>query len=349
MEFLYDLGLFLAQAVTLVVAVLLLVTGLMAIGQRYKGEQREGHIEIRDLNDKYRSINDSLRHVVEEPDDYKARRKEEKKAEKAKAKAAKKSKKTHKGERRPRLFVLNFDGDIKASAAENLREEVSAVLAQTGEGDEVLIRLESPGGMVHGYGLAASQLQRITDAGVPLIAAVDKVAASGGYMMACVANRIVAAPFAVIGSIGVLAQLPNFHRLLKKHDIDVELHTAGEYKRTLTMFGENTDKDREKFLEDLEDIHTLFKEFVRSNRPSLDVDKVATGEAWYGQRALDEGLVDELRTSDALIQERLADWDVYEVRFIHKKNWQEKLGVAAEGAIERGALKLWQRSRGPFS
>ena len=163
--------------------------------------------------------------------------------------------------------------------------------------------------------------------------------------MACVANRIVAAPFAVMGSIGVLAQLPNFHRLLKKHDIDFELLTAGEYKRTLTMFGENTDQGREKFVEELEETHDLFKEFVGTNRPSLDIPKVATGEVWYGQRALDVGLVDQLQTSDAFVQEHLEDWEVYEVSFVHKKNWQEKIGFAAQGAIERAFMKIWQRAQ----
>ena len=186
--------------------------------------------------------------------------------------------------------MLNFDGDIRASATDNLREEISAILPQIVTGDEVLVKLESPGGMVHSYGLAASQLQRIKNAGVPLIIAVDKVAASGGYMMACVADRIIAAPFAVLGSIGVLAQLPNFHRLLQKNNIDFELLTAGEYKRTLTMFGENTDKGREKFVEELEETHGLFKSFVSANRPALDIAKVATGEVWYGQNALAEGL-----------------------------------------------------------
>ena len=236
--------------------------------------------------------------------------------------------------------------DLRASAVDNLREEISSVLSQARDGDEVLVKVESPGGLVHGYGLAASQLQRIRNAGVPLTIAVDKVAASGGYMMACVADRIIAAPFAVLGSIGVLAQLPNFHRLLKKHEIDFELLTAGEHKRTLTIFGENTEKGRAKFLEELEETHTLFKQFVRDNRPALDVDKVATGEVWYGSDALREGLVDELETSDSFVQSRLEDWDVFEVKYVHKKNWQEKLGMAAEGAIERALLKIWQRGQG---
>jgi serine protease SohB len=350
LEFIYEYGLFLAQAVTLVAAFLILVTSLVSIGQRQKADQHEGHIEIRDLNEKYRHISESIRHVIDDPDELKAQAKAAKKAEKVKAKAARK--KLKKGEnstsddRRKRLYVLNFDGDIRASATDNLREEISAILPQVIKGDEVLVNLESPGGLVHSYGLASSQLQRIKSAGVPLIVAVDKVAASGGYMMACVADRIVAAPFAVLGSIGVLAQLPNFHRLLQKNDIDFELLTAGEYKRTLTMFGENTDKGREKFVEELEETHGLFKSFVSANRPSLDIGKVATGEVWYGQNALQEGLIDELQTSDALIQSRLADWDVFEVRFVHKKNWQEKLGFAAEGALERSLLKIWQRGQG---
>jgi serine protease SohB len=338
LEFIYEYGLFLAQAATLVVAALLVVAGLVAISQRQRAEHHEGHIEIRNVNEKYRQIGDSIQHVVSDPQEFKARRKADRKADKEKAKKAKKALKKKSGdneERRKRLYVLAFHGDLKASATDNLREEISAVLPQVAEGDEVLVKVESPGGLVHGYGLAASQLQRIRNAGVPLTIAVDKVAASGGYMMACVGDRIIAAPFAVLGSIGVLAQLPNFHRLLKKHDIDFELLTAGEYKRTLTLFGENTEKGREKFVEELEETH----------RPALDIATVATGEVWYGQNALEQGLVDELLTSDAFVQARLADWDVFEIKYVHKKNWQEKLGMAAEGALERAVLKLWERGQ----
>ncbi|MEP5569371.1 MAG: protease SohB [Halioglobus sp.] len=348
MEFLYEYGLFLAQAVTLVGAILILVAGLVSVGQRNKAEQHEGHIEIRNLNEKYEQLNEQLQHVVTDPETQKAEQKLRKKEEKKEAKAAKKARKQKEqvAEHRKRLYVLAFEGDIKASASDNLREEITAVLNQAQDGDEVLVKVESPGGMVHSYGLAASQLQRIREAKVPLTISVDKVAASGGYMMACVADRIVAAPFAVIGSIGVLAQLPNFHRLLKKNDIDFELFTAGEYKRTVTMFGENTDKGREKFTEELEKTHELFKDFVSSNRPQLDIAKVATGEVWYGKQAVDEGLVDELKTSDAIVQEHLKDWDVFDVRFVLKKNWQEKLGLAAEGALESAFLKIWQRGQG---
>jgi len=348
LEYIYQYGLFLAQAVTFVAAILVVLASVVALGQKQKSEQQEGQIEIRDLNEKYRDIGHQIKQVVVEPEVLKAELKSEKKAEKATAKAAKKKRgkaADESEEGRKRLFVLNFDGDIKASATDNLREEISAVLLQVRDGDEFLVKVESPGGMVHGYGLAASQLKRIRDAGVPLTIAVDKVAASGGYMMACVANRIVAAPFAVIGSIGVLAQLPNFHRLLKKHDIDFELFTAGEYKRTVTMFGENTDKGREKFAEELEETHELFKDFVSTNRPSVDIAKVATGEIWYGQKALEVGLVDELQTSDDFLQSRLKDWDVFDVRFVHKKNWQEKLGLAAEGAMEKAFLRIWQKGQ----
>ena len=345
MEFIYEYGLFLAQVVTFVAAILIVAASLVALGQRQKADQHEGHIEVRDVNEKYRHIGEHIQQMVVEPDVLKATRKAEKKTAKAERKAARKKlgKGVDDAEHRKCLYVLDFEGDIKASAADNLREEISAVLPQVKPGDELLVRVESPGGMVHGYGLAASQLQRIRDAGVPLTIAVDKVAASGGYMMACVANRIIAAPFAVIGSIGVLAQLPNFHRLLKKHDIDFELFTAGEYKRTVTMFGENTEKGREKFTQELEETHALFKDFVSANRPGLDIAKVATGEIWYGRKAIDVGLVDELQTSDAFVQGRLADWDVFEVRFVHRKTWQEKLGLAAEGAMEKALLKIWQK------
>lgn len=349
MEFIYEYGLFLAQAITFVAAILVVAASLVAMGQKQRTDVHEGHIEVRDLNDKYEQIGDSIEELVVNPDVLKAKRKAQKKTDKAEAKAnRKKLKKTpdaQEVDRRKCLYVLDFDGDIKASATDNLREEISAVLLQAQTGDEILVKVESPGGMVHGYGLAASQLQRIRDAQVPLTIAVDKVAASGGYMMACVADRIVAAPFAVLGSIGVLAQLPNFHKLLQKNDIDFELLTAGEYKRTLTMFGENTDKGREKFVEELEETHDLFKEFVQANRPSLDVAKVATGEVWYGRKAIDVGLIDELQTSDAFVQGRLKDWDIFEVKFVHKKNWQEKLGLAAESTLEKTFLKIFQRGQ----
>ena len=350
MEFLYEYGLFLAQAITFVAAVLILVAGILSLGVRQRGDNQGGQIELFNLNEKYRNIGETFREVIDEPEALKLHKKSAKKDEKAKTKIAKKKQK--KGidalpeERRKRLYVLGFDGDVKASATESLREEISAVLPQIEKGDEVLVKVESPGGMVHSYGLASSQLQRIKNAGVPLVIAVDKVAASGGYMMACVADRIIAAPFAVLGSIGVVAQLPNFHRLLKKNDVDFELFTAGEHKRTVTMFGENTDKGREKFVEELEETHVLFKNFVSANRPALDIGKVSTGEIWYGQNALEEGLIDELQTSDAFVQGRLADWDVFEVTFSQKKNWQEKLGLAAESALEKSFLKIWQRGQG---
>lgn len=350
MEFIFEYGLFLAQAVTIVAAILIVAVSLVALGLKQKPEH-EGHIEIAHLNDKYKQISEQMQSVVIDEEQLKVERKAQKKTDKQKAKDAKKAAKKSTDNKtesdRKRLYVLEFDGDIKASATENLREEISAVLPQVRPGDEILLKLESPGGMVHSYGLAASQLQRIADAKVPLTVAVDKVAASGGYMMACVGSNIIAAPFAVLGSIGVLAQLPNFNRLLKKHDIDIELLTAGEYKRTLTMLGENTDKGRQKFIEELEETHTLFKEFVGENRPTLDVARVSTGEVWYGRKAIDVGLIDALQTSDAFVQARLKDQDVFEVKFVHKKTWHEKMGMAAEGAMEKTFLKIWQRVQSP--
>jgi serine protease SohB len=346
MEYLAEYGLFLAEALTIVAAIALIVALVAALGQR-KTFPQDGHIEISKLNDRYEELRDSLHDATLDPAVVKEQKKAEKKRKKKEAKAkAKQAKEQARDDTappaRPRLFVLDFHGDLRASAVRQLREEVSVLLGELREGDEVLVRLESPGGLVHSYGLAASQLRRIRDQGGSLTVAVDKVAASGGYMMACVAERIIAAPFAVIGSIGVLAQIPNFHRLLKKNDIDFELFTAGEYKRTLTLFGENTDKGREKFREELEDTHELFKDFVRSNREVVVIDEVATGEVWYGQRALDVKLVDALETSDAYIQRQLDSHDVFELRFEPRKSWQQKLGVAAEGTVERALLKLWE-------
>jgi len=250
---------------------------------------------------------------------------------------------TSSGAERKRLFVIHFDGDIKASALSHLREEITAVLQVATKDDEVVVCLESPGGMVANYGLAASQLARVRSAGVKLTIAVDKVAASGGYMMACVADRILAAPFAMLGSIGVVAQLPNFHRLLQRNDVDFELFTAGEYKRTVTMFGENTAEGKEKFQSDLEEIHTLFQHFVADYRPQLDVAKVATGEVWFGKRAVELNLVDELKTSDEYLTGRAENADLYQVEYKEKQNIAKKIGIAAQAGVESAISRTLSR------
>jgi serine protease SohB len=224
-----------------------------------------------------------------------------------------------------------------------LREEITAILTLASSNDEVLLKLESPGGMVHSYGLASSQLDRLRKKNVPLTVCVDKVAASGGYMMACVADKILAAPFAIIGSIGVVAQIPNFNKLLKKHDVEFEMMTAGEHKRTLTMFGENTDKGREKFAEELEETHQLFKDYVSERRPQVDIDKIATGEIWFGSRALAMSLVDGIQTSDEYLVSRIEQADVFEIAYVVKKTLHQRLGLAAEESADRLLVRWWSR------
>ena len=229
-----------------------------------------------------------------------------------------------------KIYVLDFKGDMAASAVESLREEITLILSTAKAGrDRVIVRLESPGGMVHGYGLAAAQLVRLREAGFHVTICVDKVAASGGYMMACIANEVISAPFAIVGSIGVVAQVPNFNRLLKENKIDFELYTAGQYKRTVTMFGENTEEGKTKFEEELQQTHALFKHFVEKYRPQLNVEKVATGEHWYGQDALDLNLVDKLQTSDEYLLGLLPQHDVYLIQTRKKPTLGEKLGLQA--------------------
>ncbi|MDX1656406.1 MAG: protease SohB, partial [Candidatus Competibacteraceae bacterium] len=214
MAFLEEYGLFLAETVTIVVAILVTLAGVIVLTARSRHRRSAGHIQVRHLNRRYEEMALALRGATQS-----------KKAFKQSLKAFKK----HHHQERRRVYVLDFEGDIRASALGSLREEISAVLSVARGEDEVVVRLESGGGMVHAYGLAASQLDRVRARGIPLTVTVDKIAASGGYMMACVADKLMAAPFAIIGSIGVVAQLPNFHRLLKKHDVDYELFTAGDY------------------------------------------------------------------------------------------------------------------------
>ena len=329
-EFFADYGLFLLKTLTIVIAIIAVIVTAAAAQRR---ATHEG-LEVEDLNKKYRKLSDGLLHAVSTKEEQKKAAKERK----AEAKAKEKQERS-----RPRSFVVDFKGDLKASAVSSLREEVSAVLDVATPDDEIILRLENHGGIVHEHGLAASQLARIRDREIPLVVCVDKVAASGGYLMACVGSQVYAAPFAILGSIGVLAQIPNFNRMLDSHGVDFEQVTAGEYKRTVTMFGKNTDEHRAKLKEELEDVHALFKDAVAKYRPSLDLDKVATGEHWYGTRALELGLADELKTSDEVLAERASERDLFHVTYKIKQPLQKRLMTNVESAIERADAAGWRR------
>jgi serine protease SohB len=324
-EFLSAYGLFLAELLTL--ALLAIAIFVLIAANRRGGRGRGFNVEH--LNRRFEETADALKSAMAG------------KRAKKEAKARSKARKREERERakqdtpRPRLYVLDFKGDLRASAGASLREEVSAILNVAADQDQVLLRLENPGGTVHEHGFAASQLMRIKRRGLRLLIAVDKVAASGGYLMACVADHIMAAPFAIIGSVGVIAQLPNFHRLLEEKGVDFEQLTAGRYKRTLTLFGKNTDEGREKLRQEIEDVHELFKAQIREHRPQVDVEQVATGEHWYGLRALELRLVDELRTSDDFLLEAAKERDLYAITFKRKRSLPERLLAGAETLLSR--------------
>ena len=339
LEFLYEYGLFFAKVITFVIAIVVIVATVAGATQKQK--HKKGELEIHDLSEQFADVEQYMIESLLDKDELKKHDKELKKQEKL----ASKAKKDGKEEAKSRLYVVDFKGSIDAKEVESLREEVSAILSVATKNDEVLVRLESGGGMVHGYGLASSQLDRIRQREIPLTVSVDKVAASGGYMMACVADNIIAAPFAILGSIGVIAQIPNFSKLLKKSNIEFEQLTAGEYKRTLTMFGENTDKAREKFVEELEETHELFKDFVGEHRPSLDLVKVATGEHWFGIKAKELGLVDSIQTSDDYLQDSAKDKTIIAIKYSLKKGLADKFSKAASLSIENAIGKIWQSNR----
>lgn len=343
-EFLMEYGLFLAKSVTFLVVGLVLLSAMAGLALRNRRRAPEGAIEVKRLNDRFDDLRLAMKSAVLDDASFKKHQKAEKKAKKARGKNGGQD-----DQRRARVFVLDFLGDMEASAVEALREEVSAVLLEAQSGDEVVLRLESPGGMVHSYGLAASQVERLRGKeGLTVTVSVDRVAASGGYLMAALGHQILAAPFAILGSIGVVAQVPNVHRLLKKNDVDVEVLTAGEYKRTLTVLGENTEQGRKKFLEELEDVHRLFKASVQAARPALSVETVATGESWFGTDALDRNLCDHLQTSDSYLLRRADEAELFEVRWSVPQSPLDRFLQGAQGSVRRameGALgRLLNRS-----
>lgn len=324
MEFLAEYGMFLAKTLTLVLAIAAVIMMIVVASVKPKG--RKGELCFDDLSEQYQHLQADLQQQLLDKKAYKQWQKLQEKSAKPENK----------------LFVIDFHGSMDAHEVDALREEVTAVLAVAQPADSVLVRLESGGGVVHGYGLGASQLERLRQKHIPLTVAVDKVAASGGYMMACIADRIIAAPFAIIGSIGVIAQLPNFNKLLRKNHIDFEQFTAGEFKRTVTVFGENTDKGRQKFQQELEETHVLFKDFVQRHRQQLDIDDVATGEHWFGYQALDLKLVDALSTSDDYLVSQLTERQVFKVQYRIRKSLAEKAGLTAASILKSSLQQLQQ-------
>ena len=330
LEIFLEYGLFLLKVITVLISVIVLISFVAA---SKKSNTSEG-LEIENLNEKYKGLSDSLNKAVMEKDEWKKKQK----LEKAIAKKNKKKK-----TRKPKAYILDFIGDIKASAVPSLREEVTAILDIAKRNDQIVLRLDNHGGVVHEHGLAASQLARIRQKKIHLTVVVDKVAASGGYLMASVANKIYAAPFAILGSIGVIAQLPNFNRLLDNYGVDFEQITAGQYKRNVTMFGKNTDEDREKLKDQLEEIHELFKSSVNEYRPQLDLERVATGEHWYGSKALELGLIDEIKTSDELLIEMAKKYEIFSVKLKVKKPLKKRLLSNIDSLLEKVDDIRWKK------
>ena len=289
MEILVEYLIFLLKVFTIALAITLPL--LLIIGSTKGKSQPKGTLSIINLSDKFEEMGNAIKGSLMNAKELKKFNKD----------LSKNKKKKDKAEREDTVFVLNFNGDIQASEVEKLKQEINAILLSDSDCKEVVLRVESGGGSAYAYGLCAAELKRLVDNDINLTVCINKVAASGGYLMSCVASKIIAAPWAIVGSIGVIAQLPNFHRLLQKNSIDFEMHTAGAFKRTLTTLGENTEEGRQKFKSDLEDLHIIFKNFVKEQRPQVDTDIVATGEVWQGEEAVKVGLVDSLETYSSIM------------------------------------------------
>lgn len=337
MEIFIDYLIFLLKVFTIVLAITIPL--LILIGTSKGKSQNRGKLSITNLSNKFEEMGNAVKGSVMIPKELKKFNKETLKDKKKKDKG--KDKHKDKDKDKDSVFVLNFKGDIQASEVEKLKQEVNAILLSDTECKEVVIRVESGGGSAYAYGLCAAELKRLVDNEINLTVCIDKVAASGGYLMSCVATKIIAAPWAIVGSIGVIAQLPNFHRLLKKNSIDFEMHTAGAFKRTLTTLGENTDEGREKFKSDLEDLHLIFKNFVKEQRPQVDTEIVATGETWQGEDAVKVGLVDSLETSDNYLVSLSKGAKLFEIEFVEKKNLTERFAISMQIVIEKSLIKFY--------
>jgi serine protease SohB len=338
MPFWLDIAAFALKALLIVAAIGALAVLIARLTR--SGEPKDEEIKVRSLNERYDDMRDALNAALLDKKARKALLKARKKEAKAKAKA-----RTGGDDPAKRLYVLAFKGDMRASAVKRLGHEIDAVLTVARPGtDEVALRLDSPGGTVTGYGLAAAEILRLRERKIAVTALVDQVAASGGYMMACAADRIVAAPFAVVGSIGVVAPVPNLHRLLKKNEIDFEEITAGEWKRSVSVLGEITPAGREHFRGKLDATHGAFKTFVQQCRPDVDIDQVANGDHWLASEALALGLVDQLSTGDDYLFRARESARLFEVSTEARKTLLQQIlsgvGVAARRAADFAVARL---------
>ena len=333
LDLLIEYGFFLLKVVTVIGSIFLLIA-LISNANRYKKLGDKGQLVIKNLSEKLENMGRSIQGSQMDPKSFKKLVKESKKAKKKKLKSSKDIKQA--------VFVLNFKGDIQASGVSKLKQEINAILSSETKCKEVVLKVESGGGSAYAYGLCAAELKRLVDKKIQLTVCIDKVAASGGYLMSCVATKIIAAPWAVVGSIGVIAQLPNLHRLLKKNEIDIEMHTAGKFKRTLTTLGKNTSTGRKKFIEELEELHSVFKNFVKEHRPVINVKKVSTGEVWQGEEAKKIGLIDEIATSDDYLLKLANKFNLLEMDYLEKKPISERLGAVAQSVLEKTVIKLYE-------
>ena len=329
MDLLVAYGFFLLKVITVLLVILIPIL-MISSSTKHRKETDKGRIIVKNLSDKLEEIGVTLKSAEMDPKAYKSFLKERNK----------KKKKENKGKPKEIVYVLDFKGDIQASAVGKLKQEINAIIASQVKCKEVVVKVESGGGSAYAYGLCAAELKRLVDNKIKLTVCIDKIAASGGYLMSCVATKIVAAPWAIVGSIGVIAQLPNFHRLLKKLDIDIEMHTAGKFKRTLTTLGKNTQQGREKFISELEDLHVVFKDFVKENRSKIQVAKVSTGEVWQGEKAKKLGLIDEIGTSDDYLLKLASKFKLLEIQYFEKKPFTARIGTAAEVIVEKGIYKI---------
>ncbi|KZX82185.1 hypothetical protein A3715_00045, partial [Oleiphilus sp. HI0009] len=250
------------------------------------------------------------------------------------------------------IFVLDFKGDKTASSVGSLSKEVSAILSVAKPNDEVFLRLESPGGTITGYGLASQQLIRLREAGIRLVVSVDEIATSGGYMMAAVGDRIIASPTSMLGSIGVIMEVPNFYNLLDRAGVQFHQFTAGKHKRLVSMTNKIGDAAKDQINQDLEKSHELFKNHVHTYRNSVNLESVSHGDVWSAKYCLDNKLVDDLMTSEAYLFDRASRANIFHISWDVERSFSDKLSsFAAQASIntlDKVALHYGSKSKYVF-
>ena len=241
---------------------------------------------------------------------------------------------------RKSVSVVRLSGVIANGPRAGISDQACAPLLEAafrkGKPSAVALVINSPGGSPVQSSLIGSRIRRLAaEHDVPVYAFVEDVAASGGYWLACAADKIYLDESSIVGSIGVISASFGAHEFLNRQGFERRVYTAGKSKSMLDPFRPENPEDVERLKGSLEQIHEVFKTHVtsrRGGRLASDQD-LFTGEIWLGQKAIDVGLADHIGHLVPTMKDMFGDKVKFRV-FGQRRSIAQRFGLSlAQDAI----------------